>query len=44
MHFNLGVLYIRNVRNLGPRGLKVGVGDALLRVFTIWMVGLDLEP
>jgi len=31
MHFNLGVLYIRNVRNLGPRGLKVGVGDALLK-------------
>jgi hypothetical protein len=27
---NVGVLYIRNVRNLGPRGLKVRVGDALL--------------
>ena len=31
MHFDIGVLYIRNVRNLGPRGLKVGVGDVLLK-------------
>ena len=31
VHFNVGVLYIRNVRNLGPRGLKVGVGDVLLK-------------
>ena len=31
MHFNIGVLYIRNVRNLGPRGLKVRVGNVLLK-------------
>jgi len=31
VHFDIGVLYIRNVRNLGPRGLKVGVGDVLLK-------------
>ncbi len=31
MHFDIGVLYIRNVRNLGPSRLKVGVGDALLK-------------
>jgi len=30
MHFDVGVLYIRNVRNLGPRGLKVSVCNALL--------------
>jgi len=31
MHFNIGVLYIRHVRDLGPRGLKVSVGNTLLR-------------
>jgi hypothetical protein len=31
VHFDIGVLYIRNVRNLGPGGLKVRVGDALLK-------------
>jgi len=31
MHFDIGVLYIRNVRYLGLRGLKVGVGDVLLK-------------
>jgi hypothetical protein len=31
MHFDIGVLYIRNVRYLGPRGLKVSVGNVLLK-------------
>jgi len=31
MHFNVRVLYIRNVRNLGLRRLKVCVGNALLK-------------
>jgi len=31
VHFDIGVLYIRNVRNLGLRGLKVCVGDVLLK-------------
>jgi hypothetical protein len=30
VHFDVRVLYIRNVRNLGPRGLKVGICNALL--------------
>jgi hypothetical protein len=30
VHFDVGVLYIRNVRNLGPGGLKVSVGNVLL--------------
>jgi len=31
VHFNVGVLYIRNVRNLSPGGLKVHVSNALLK-------------
>jgi hypothetical protein len=31
MHFDVGVLYIRNVRNLGPGGLKVSVSNVLLK-------------
>jgi hypothetical protein len=31
MHFDIGVLYIRNVRNLGLRGLKVSVSNVLLK-------------
>jgi hypothetical protein len=30
VHLNIRVFYIRNVRNLGLRRLKVYVGDALL--------------
>jgi hypothetical protein len=30
VHFDIGVLYIRNVRYLGPRRLKVNVGNVLL--------------
>ncbi len=31
MHFDIRVLYIRNVRTLSPRGLKVHVGNVLLK-------------
>jgi len=31
MHFDVGVLYIRNVRNLGLEGLKVHVSNVLLK-------------
>jgi len=31
MHFDIRVLYIRNVRNLGPEGLKVYVSNVLLK-------------
>jgi hypothetical protein len=31
VHFDVGVLYIRNVRYLGSRGLKIGVGNVLLK-------------